>query len=324
MKKIKIASVLIFILSVSLAILSNSINHDNKINANLLNTINKQKAITQEISKNIFYIYKNKDASTSQLDNSIKQFTHNTNSKNKMLDETASANIKKQTLKILVLWNNFYTLVEKFKNASKITTPYSNIILEQIVKDIYNTNLKLVVEFDKLIKMHQSYYKEIQRNNKNFQYTLFILFLLLLIYLFTQIKIIISFMQKFLQTSKNIVKNHSIKDLKPIEPNKNSSDVLEATNNFNFIIEKINNSIEYSSNSVKHSYRSIELIEKNIEKLLELLSIMQEDKEFDKELTKKEDAIIQSLEELISSIQKLKNLKLDLDNLISYHTDNNS
>ncbi|EDZ61603.1 hypothetical protein SMGD1_2344 [Sulfurimonas gotlandica GD1] len=38
----------------------------------------------------------------------------------------------------------------------------------------------------------------------------------------------------------------------------------------------------------------------------------------DKELTKKEDALIQSLEELTSSTLKLENLKADLDNLISH------
>jgi len=324
MTKIKIIGILIFILSICLVILSNSINQNNRINTSLLNTINEQKAFTQEISKNIFYIYKNKNISTLQPNSSITQFIHNNDTKNKILNETAPINIRNQTSKILVLWDNFYLLIQKFKNTNKVTTPYSNIILEQIVKDIYSTNLKLVVEFDKLIKMYQAYYKDIQRTNKNLQYTMFTLLLAFLIYLFTQIKIIISFMQKFLQTSKHIVKNHNLKELKPLEPNKSSPDVLEATNNFNFIIEKINNSIEYSSNSIKHSYESIELIEENIEKLLELFSIMQEDKEFDKELTKKEDAIIQSLEELTSSIQKLKNLKLDLDNLISHYTNSNS
>jgi len=43
---------------------------------------------------------------------------------------------------------------------------------------------------------------------------------------------------------------------------------------------------------------------------------MQESETIDKELTKKEDAIIQSLEELTSSTIKLQNLKSDLDNLV--------
>ena len=38
----------------------------------------------------------------------------------------------------------------------------------------------------------------------------------------------------------------------------------------------------------------------------------------DKELKKKEDAIIQSFEELSISVKKLKNLKSDLDSLIAH------
>jgi hypothetical protein len=59
-------------------------------------------------------------------------------------------------------------------------------------------------------------------------------------------------------------------------------------------------------------------VENNIEDLLELLSLM-DDGNIDKELTKKEDTLIQSLEELTSCAQKLQNLKVDLDNLISHH-----
>ncbi|WP_039920232.1 hypothetical protein, partial [Sulfurimonas gotlandica] len=60
------------------------------------------------------------------------------------------------------------------------------------------------------------------------------------------------------------------------------------------------------------------LVENNIEDLLELLYVMDNNEGIDKELTKKEDALIQSLEELTSSTLKLENLKADLDNLISH------
>ena len=139
----------------------------------------------------------------------------------------------------------------------------------------------------------------------------------MLIYLFTQLKTIISFVQKFLNTSKDIITNSSIKELKPIEIEKNGKEVLEATNNFNFLVEKVNNSIKYSTKSIEHSYESIELIEKNIEELLELFYIMEENQNFNKEMTKKEDTLIQSLEELTTSAKKLHDLKIDLDNLIS-------
>ena len=42
----------------------------------------------------------------------------------------------------------------------------------------------------------------------------------------------------------------------------------------------------------------------------------------DKELRKKEDAVIQSLEELSATTKKLKDLRVDLDSLISYSNKN--
>ena len=318
MNKIKIVGALIFILSISLAILSNSISQNNKTNSEVLNIINEQKAFTQEISKNIFYIYRNQNASTSQLNDSIKKFIKNMNTKNRKIDKFSSIKIKKQTDKIILLWNNFYLKVQDFRDLNKVTTTYSNIILEKIVKDIYNLNLKLVIEFDKLIDMNQQYFEDTLKNKKTIQYTLYMTLLLLLIYLFTQLKTIISFVQKFLNTSKDIITNSSIKELKPIEIEKNTKEVLEATNNFNFLVEKVNNSIKYSTKSIEHSYESIELIEKNIEELLELFYIMEENQNFNKEMTKKEDTLIQSLEELTTSAKKLHDLKIDLDNLIAH------
>ncbi|MFA6137035.1 MAG: hypothetical protein WC667_03000 [Sulfurimonas sp.] len=319
MTKIKIISILIFFLLMLLTFFSFYIGRENKINTDLLDTINTQKAFTQEISKNIFYIYKNKDASTQQLDDSIKKFLSNMGNKDKIFMDIHSDSIKKQTDKITLLWNKFYLHVQNFRDQSKTSTAYSSIILEQTIKNIYNTNLQLVVEFEQLIKLHQAYFSDIQEMNKNIQYLLFFLLVALLTYFFTQIKDVLLFMQKFLDISKTIIKNSSIGQLRPIKINNNNIDIVHATNNFNFLVDKINSSVQYSSDSLQHSYQSLETLEKNIEDLIELLSIMEEDKIFDKELTKKEDAVIQSLEELTTSTYKLKALKKDLDNLISSH-----
>jgi hypothetical protein len=319
MTKIKIISVLIFLLLILLTFSSTYAGRENKINNNVLDTINTQKAFTQEISKNIFYIYKNKDASTQQLDESIKRFLSNMGNKDKIFMEINSDSIKKQTDKITQLWNKFYLQIQNFRDQSKTSTAYSTIILEQTIKEIYNTNLQLVVEFEKLIKLHQAYFGDIQEMTKNIQYLLFFLLMIFLTYFFTQIKDVILFMQKFLDTSKTIIKNSSIKQLRPIKINNNNIAIVQAANNFNFLVEKINSSVQHSSESIQHSYQSLETLEKNIEDLIELLSIMEEDKIFDKELTKKEDAVIQSLEELTTSTYKLKALKKDLDKLISSH-----
>ena len=77
MLRIKIVGALIFFISILLVLLFSSIDKHNSQNSNLLKIVNQQKAFTQEISKNIFYISKNKDSSTKQLNNSIKDFLSN-------------------------------------------------------------------------------------------------------------------------------------------------------------------------------------------------------------------------------------------------------
>jgi len=318
MTKIKVLGILVFLLSILLAILFNFVSQSNTQHNDILDTINEQKAFTQEISKNIFYIYKNKDASSIQLDESIKKFINNINSRNKKLTQISYLDIEKENKIIVSLWNEFYLAVQDFRDKSKISTLYSHIILEDIVKKIYNTNLKLVLEFDKLIYLHNEHFHENEKDNKYIQYSLFALLIFLLIYLFTQIKIVISFVQKFLNTSKNIITNASIKDLEYIEVKRNSEEVLEATNNFNSLVKNINDSIEFSSKSLENSYKSLELCESNIEELFEFLTQMQDEKNLDSEFIKKEDALISSLEELSISALNLKNLKKDLDTLISH------
>ncbi len=324
MTKIKIVGALIFTLSIILAVFSGYISKQNKINNNLLNTINIQKEFTQEISKTIFYIYKNQNTSYKELDNYIKKFANHMNNVNKNFTEISNKNILKQNKKIIILWNDFYLYVQNFRDQSKITTAYSNIVLEKTVNTIYNKNLMLIVELDNLIKIYKSHLNSEINIYKNLQYILFSLLVILLIYLFTQVKIIISFIQKFLNTSKKIITTASIKDLEHIKIDNNSVDIQEATNNFNQLVNNINTSIESSSTSIEFSCKSLELVENNIEDLLELLSIMEENNSIDKDLTKKEDALIQSLEELTTAAQNLKNLKLDLDNLISLHNSNKS
>ncbi|MCK5110521.1 MAG: hypothetical protein KAQ94_03295 [Arcobacteraceae bacterium] len=319
MTKIKIVGIAIFILSFALVIISGYIGNQNKINNSLLETINQQKAFTQEISKNIFYIYKNKNSSTVQLDESIKSFLDNMSQRDNTLNEVPSPLIKKQSEKIVILWNKFYLDVQKFRNQSKVTTAYTNIILETTVKDIYSVNLILIVEFDKLISIHTDYFHDILHYYKLIQYILFIVMSGLLIYLFTQIKVIIAFIQRFSQTSKKVIENSTIAQLEPMEIVSNNIEITKATNDFNFLVDKINNSIEQSTVSMQYTSQSLEQIENNIEEFLEFLAVINNDKDIDIQMTKKEDAVIESLEELMTSQAKLEDLKVDLNNLIKSH-----
>lgn len=308
MQKIKITGALIFSFSIALAFIFNYTSKRISTHNNILAVMNIQKNFTQEISKNIFYSYKHKDDSSKTLEKSIKEFLESMNEEDIGLQKNE---------KIRKLWNNFYLHVQNFRDHINSDSIYSNIILEKEVKEIYNTNLELIIQSDNFIKEQIENFNQTQNSYKFVQYLLFFILVLLLLYLFTQLKLVMNFIQKFILTSKEIISNSSIKTLKPLDIQEDNNEISEAKENFNLLIKKINNSIEASSNSMQHTYKSLEIVEQSIENLVELIYVMNEDKR-DKELRKKEDAIIQSFEELGSSMKKLQNLKNELDNLISY------
>jgi len=94
-------------LSIILALLSTSIAKQNRENSSNLNFINEQKAFIQEISKSIFYIYRNGDNSSKGLDETIKKYLENTK-----VNESEFT----QNRFIIILWNVFYADVQKFRN----------------------------------------------------------------------------------------------------------------------------------------------------------------------------------------------------------------
>jgi len=315
MNKIKVIGLFVFLISFSLSIVTLYINNQNSIEAKAIDTINKHKAFTQEISKTIFYIYKNKKIDI-KLEDSIKQFLVNTRDDN--IDSISFYETTIQKDKIQKSWNKFYLMVENFRKINRVKNAYTNIILEQTVNDIYNLNLSLIFEFDKLIKIQQTSFKNKLTNIRNLQYILFFTLLTLLLYLFTQLKTLISFIQKFLHTSKNIIDNSTIKGLKQIDIASNNAETSLASNNFNLIVEKIDNSLQNATTSVEQTHKLLEEVEVNIESMLELFYEMTHNEIRDKEITKKEDAVIEALEQLITTRALLHNLKNDLNNLITH------
>ena len=317
MKKIKVMIILISLLSIILLLVSISDSYNNKKNNKLLNTINIQKSFTQEISKNIFYIYKNREISTKELDNSIQEFINYIDKEDRVFANINSPLIKVQNGKIILLWNNFYLQVDKFRNQNSVISPYADILLGKLVKDIYNINIQLIIEFEKLIKLHQVHIDKREKVYKSIELIIFLFFILILIYLVWELKAVMIFIQKFLDNSKKIIKNASIKELEPIKMDNSNSDINKAKDNFNFLINKIDLSIKNSSNLIEQSTQSLEIVEQNIEDLFELINLMDKDDKIDKELIKKEDILIQLLEELTVSSHNLSNLKESLDGLIS-------
>jgi len=302
MNKIKVAGGLIFILSVALAILSNSIAKQNRVNIISLERITHQKAFTQEVAKSIFYLYQKRDSSSKTIENSISKF----------LD--GDKNILVYNKKITKLWNRFYAKVAQFRKQQTLLTPYSSIVSDKVVNDIYNINIELIVAFDKLLETKESAYHQSIQMYKEIERVFFISLIILLIYLFTQVRKIISFIHKFSKTSNTIIQNSTIRGVEPLEIKSKEIELKEITKNYNHLVEQINSSIEHSSKSINITTKSLEEVEQNIENFMELLATMEE-KQSD-EVFKKEDVVIESLEKLGSLNEALKQLRVELDGLV--------
>lgn len=306
MYKIKVVSVLIFVLSITLALLFNTISEKNRVNTSSLSIINEQKSHIQEISKSVLYLYKNKRSSTEQLDSNIEKFL--ANMKHKKEDFP-------QHVVLVKLWNEFYAAVEKFRKELEVSTAYSSLTVDALVNDIYKKNQKLIVEFNTFLDNKQKRYEETMEGYKNIEYMLFFVVVLLLIYLFTQVHEIIAFIQKFTSTSKTIIQKATIKDLKPMQIHQNDEALKEATQNFNHLVGKIDKAIVYSQESIAHTTIALEEVEQKIEDFMTLLSQMQEEES--DILSQREDAVIDSLETVMNLRDRLKDLHKDLDKLTS-------
>ena len=293
----------LLILSVVLLFLSNFIASENRLNIGTLNYLNQQKAFTQEISKSIFYTYRNSNKSTENLESTIKKYVENSQK-----NETKF----KQNRVTSTLWNIFYADVQKFRTQQKVSTGYNPVITAKLVNRIYHNNVLLVNEFDKLIQKKQAQYHVNIDSYKKLQYALFFILIALLIYLFTQVKVILEFIQKFSKTSKNIIENSTIQGLEPMEEIE-QSELKEATKNYNHLVKKINSSINYSEKAMEQTTKSLEEVEHNIEDFMELLATMNEGES--DALFQKEDAVIDSLEMLMKLRERLGSLKGDLDRL---------
>ena len=306
MNKIKVVGVFIFVLSLILALLFHTISKQNRANSSSLSMINKQKSYTQEISKSVLYLYKNRGSSTEQLESNIKKFLNNMS--HKKVDSAEHDALVK-------LWNEFYLLVKKFQKELEVTTAYSSITVDVLVNDIYKKNQKLLVSFNTFIDKQQQYYDEKIEGYKNIEYILFVMIGLLFMYLFTQIREIIAFIHQFRATSTSIIEKATIKDLQPMKVSQSDACLKEATQNFNQLIEKIDLSIVYAQESIEHTTAALEEVEQKIEDLMTLISHMQEEEST--ALYQKEDAVIDSLEALMNLTSQLKDLQKDLNKLTS-------
>ena len=319
--KIRFIGILFIVLMTSIIATTIYLNEKNKKDALVINIAGKQRMLTQNISKNIFYLYHNENNSYSELDSSTIEFIYNLNS---LKDGNSLIAIKKaptdeianQLSKVEVLWNNFHKNIEDFKKQAQKRDEDNKTILKNIVISIYNTNTPLLSEVDNLVSMYTTYSEQKSDFIRYIQYIFALIIIFLIIYSFSQLKAMEENAKKFFEESKKIMENSSNEPLVPIKI-KAEKEIVEATDTINCFINKINSAMTYSANAIEQSKNASVKLEEITDEFDKIIDELNNSADISKQLNKSEDIVIQSQENLMNSTKKLQELKNELDKLMN-------
>ncbi|HKM19449.1 MAG TPA: type IV pili methyl-accepting chemotaxis transducer N-terminal domain-containing protein [Aliarcobacter sp.] len=318
--KIKVIGILFALLMTSIIATTIYLNNKNEKDAMIVNIAGKQRMLTQNISKNIFYSYLNPKSSQNELDSSVEEFIYNLeslkggNSLSK-LKEAPNIQIDKQMLQIEFLWSIFYQNIVKFKDLIQNNSNQQE--LHNIVNVIYETNPELLYEVDALVSLHTINSEQKIRFLKNSQYFFAILILFLIIYSFLELKTMEKNALRFLEESKKVMEQNFEEPLKPIKIEA-EGELFEASNIFNRFLNKINSAIIDSNSALEQSKNASYKLEEITNEFDEIISELQNKSEISKQLNKSEDIAIQTQEQLLHSSKRLNELKNELEKIILF------
>ena len=318
--KIKVIGILFALLMTSIIATTIYLNNKNEKDAMIINIAGKQRMLTQNISKNIFYLYSNPKSSQNELDTSIEEFIYNLeslkggNSLSK-LKESPNIQIDRQMLQIEYLWSIFYQNIVKFKELIHNNTNQKE--LQNIVNIIYETNPELLYEVDALVSLHTINSEQKIRFLKNSQYFFAILILFLIIYSFLELKTMEKNALKFIEESKKVMEQNFEEPLKPLKIEA-EGELVEASNIFNRFLNKINSAIIDSNSALEQSKNASYKLEEISNEFDEIISELQNKNEISKQLNRSEDIAIQTQEQLLHSSKRLNELKNELEKIILF------
>ena len=318
--KIKIIGILFALLMTSIIATTIYLNNKNEKDAMIINIAGKQRMLTQNISKNIFYLYSNPKSSQNELDTSIEEFIYNLeslkggNSLGK-LKEAPNIQIDRQMLQIEYLWSIFYQNIVKFKELIHNNTNQKE--LQNIVNIIYETNPELLYEVDALVSLHTINSEQKIRFLKNSQYFFAILILFLIIYSFLELKTMEKNALRFLEESKKVMEQNFEEPLKPLKIEA-EGELVEASNIFNRFLNKINSAIIDSNSALEQSKNASYKLEEISNEFDEIINEIQNKSEISKQLNRSEDIAIQTQEQLLHSSKRLNELKNELEKIILF------
>ena len=318
--KIKFIGVLFIVLMTSIIATTIYLNEKNKKDALIINVAGKQRMLTQNISKNIFYLYHNNNDSYSELESSTIEFIYNLNSLkdgNTLIGipKAPKDEIAKQLSKVEILWNNFHKNIDEFKILNQNNDKNNEAILKNIVNSVYSTNTILLTEVDNLVSMNTTYTEQKSDYLRYIQYLFALIIIFLIIYSFSQLKSMEENAKRFFEESKRIMQNANNELLVPIKIEA-EKEIVEATDTINCFIDKINSAMTYSANAIEQSKNASIKLEEITDEFDKVIDELTNSADISKQLNKSEDIVIQSQENLMNSTKKLQELKNELDKLL--------
>lgn len=318
--KIKSIGILFFILMTSIITTTIYLNNKNEKDALIINIAGKQRMLSQNITKNIFYLYQNKEASFSELENSTTEFIYNLNSLrdgNQLsgIMKAPTDEIAKQLMKVEILWKSFHKNIEYFKKLNQKNDSFTNLSLKKLIDTIYLTNPTLLEEIDNLVSMYTKHSEEKSTQLKYIQYFFALLLILLITYSFFELKTMEEQAKKFLEESKKVIEQNINEPLTPIKID-GENEIVEATKTVNHFINKINSVMSYSTNAIEYSKNASLKLEELTDEFDKVINELTNSNDLSKQLNKSEDIVIQSQEYLINSNKRLQELKNELDKIL--------
>lgn len=319
--KIKFIGILFIVLMTSIIATTIYLNEKNKKDALIINIAGKQRMLTQNISKNIFYLYHNNSDSYSELDSSTIEFIYNLNSLkdgNTLIgiSKAPTDEIAKQLLKVEILWNYFHKNINGFKDLIQRNDKSNDADLKNIVTSVYSNNTILLSEVENLVSMYTIYTEQKSDYLRYVQYIFAIIIIFLMVYSFSQLKSMEENAKRFFEESKKIMKNDNNELLVPIKIEA-EEEIVEATDTINCFIDKINSAMTYSANAIEHSKNASIKLEEITDEFDKIIDELTNSADISKQLNKSEDIVIQSQENLMNSTKKLQELKNELDKLLN-------
>ena len=325
--KIKVLGLLLVFLMISVILTTIYLNQQNTKDALTINIAGKQRMLTQQMAKNIFYINYSHGQDFYELNSAVDEFMEGLNilrhgDNEKGIPSAPTVQISNKLVDINKLWKNYYENIQNFKLYLN-SKEDKEIKIKEVLSLIYKENTQLLDNVDKLVSMYTEYSEKKSNFIKTFQYSSGFIVLLLFLYSILHLRSIEQGVEDLMKYSKMIAHNDSNK-LEPLKVKAESeSEIIEVSDTINCFIQKINSAVDYSAEALLQSERASNKLEELTDEFDIILDEIKDKSLVYKHLNNSEDIVIASTEELINSTRKLQNLKAELDKLAKSCQTNN-